>query len=134
MASLAELTQNSKAEMPLTTILVNCSVKQSLTVSGQSLVCHPPQREILNITRGRSDELFVPTNSLSQRSLRPDEFFVPTKFVPTNYLSRRMLRPNELCVPTNYVFTRRKGSSGRTPCQFDYFVLRGVTYYRLALD
>ena len=85
----------------------------------------PPQRKILDLTRGRSDELFVPTNPLSQQTLRPDEFFVPTEFVPTNYLSRQMLRPDELCVPTNYVFIGRKGSSGRTHRQFDYFALRG---------
>ena len=64
-------------------------------------------------------------NSLSQRTLCPKEHFVPTKFVPANYLSRQTLGPDELCVPTNYVFIGRKGSSGRTPRQFDYFVLRG---------
>ena len=69
---------------------------------------------LLKFEFGSGHELFVTTNPLSQRTLRPDEFFVPT----------------------NYVFIGRKGSSGRTPRQFDYFALpgAGVTYYRLALD
>ena len=84
------------------------------TVSGRSLYVTPPQREILKLTRGRSDELFVTTNPLSQQTLRPDEFFVPTKFVPKNYFSRRTLRPDEFCVPTNCVHWE-KGFVGTNP-------------------
>ena len=79
-------------------------------------------------------------NSLSQRTLCPNEHFVPTNSLSQRNLSQRIICPDERFVPTNYVSRRIMCSLGERVRRDEPLVsliiscCGGVTYNRLALD